>query len=195
MRRGRFAAAAHDSIGRCAIAVAHRIYARALFDAARERDRLARVREDLGDFVAAIEEVPELRELLRNPQLDPRARAAALDDVLGEADELVRNFLRLLSEKGRSGQIEEIQKELERLAAAEERRLEVELTTAHVLSDEDERRILEQIERASGRKVEATRKTDPDLIGGLVLQAGSLRVDASVRGRLERLRQELVTRS
>ena len=42
---------------------------------------LARVREELGDFVAAIEEVPELRELLRNPQVDPRARAAALDDV------------------------------------------------------------------------------------------------------------------
>jgi F-type H+-transporting ATPase subunit delta len=153
------------------------------------------VREELGDFVAAVAEVPELRELLRNPQVDPRARAAALDDVLGDADELLRNFLRLLSEKGRSGQIEEIQRELERLAAAQERRLEVELTTAYELSDKEEREILEQIEQASGRKVEATRKVDPDLIGGVVLQAGSLRVDASVRGRLERLRHELVTRS
>ena len=153
------------------------------------------MREELGDFVAAIEEVPELRELLRNPQVDPRARAAALDDVLGDADELLRNFLRLLSAKGRSSQIEEIHEEFERLAAAEERRLEVELTTAHLLSDEDERHIVEQIERASGLKVEATRNVDPDLIGGVVLQAGSLRVDASVRGRLERLRHELVTRS
>ena len=153
------------------------------------------MREELGDFVAAIEEVPELRELLRNPQVDPRARTAALDDVLGDADELLRNFLRLLSAKGRSGQIEEIHEEFERLAAAEERRLEVELTTAHLLSDEEERHIVEQIERASGRKVEATRNVDPDLIGGVVLQAGSLRVDASVRGRLERLRHELVTRS
>jgi F-type H+-transporting ATPase subunit delta len=153
------------------------------------------VREELGDFVAAVEEVPELRELLRNPQVDPRARTAALDDLLGDADELVRNFLRLLAEKGRAGQIEEIRREFERLAAAEERRLEVELTTARELTDEEEREILEQIERASGRKVEATRRVDPDLIGGLILQAGSLRVDASVRGRLERLRHELVTRS
>ena len=153
------------------------------------------MREELGDFVAAIEEVSELRELLRNPQVDPRARAAALDDVLGDADELLRNFLRLLAAKGRSSQIEQIHEEFERLAAAEERRLEVELTTAHLLSDEDERHIVEQIERASGRKVEATRNVDPDLIGGVVLQAGSLRVDASVRGRLERLRHELVTRS
>jgi F-type H+-transporting ATPase subunit delta len=153
------------------------------------------VREELGDFVAAMEEVPELRELLRNPQVDPRARSAALEDVLGDADELLRNFLRLLSAKGRSGQLEGIHQEFERLAAAEERRLEVELTTAHELSDKEEREILEQIERASGRKVEATRSVDPDLIGGVILQAGSLRVDASVRGRLERLRQELVTRS
>jgi F-type H+-transporting ATPase subunit delta len=153
------------------------------------------VREELGDFVAAVEEVPELRELLRNPQVDPRARAAALEDILGDADELLRNFLRLLSAKGRSGQIEEIHQEFERLAAAEERRLEVELTTAQELSDEEEQQILEQIERASGRKVEATRNVDPSLIGGVVLQAGSLRVDASVRGRLERLRHELVTRS
>ena len=153
------------------------------------------MREELGDFVAAVGEVPELRELLRNPEVDSRARAAALDDVLGDADELLRNFLRLLSEKGRSAQIEEIHAELERLAAAEERRLEVELTTAVELDDDEERHILEQIERATGRKVEATRKVDPELIGGAVLQAGSLRVDASVRGRLERLRHELTTRS
>ena len=153
------------------------------------------MREELSDFVAAVEQVPELRELLRNPQLDPRAKSAALEAVLGDADELLRNFMLLLAEKGRSGQVEEIHREFERLALAEERRLEVELTTAHELSDEDERRILEQIEQASGRKVEATRKVDPDLIGGVVLQAGSLRVDASVRGRLERLRHELVTRS
>ncbi|TMK95752.1 MAG: ATP synthase F1 subunit delta, partial [Actinobacteria bacterium] len=126
------------------------------------------MREELGDFVAAVEEVPELRELLRNPQVDPRARADALDDVLGGADELVRNFLRLLSAKGRTGQIEEIHRELERLAAADERRLEVELTTARELSGAEERRILKQIEQASGRKVEATRSVDPDLIGGVV---------------------------
>ena len=52
-------------------------------------------------------------------------------------------------------------------------------------------RIVDQIAKASGRKVEATRKVDSRLIGGVVLQAGSFRIDASVRGRLERLRHEL----
>src|SRR3989475_12458758 len=177
------------------MAVAQRIYAKALFVAAKEAGRLARVREELSDFVAAVDQVPELRELRRNPQLGPRAKSAALEAILGDADELMRNFMLLTAEKGRAGQIEEIQREFERLAAAEERRLEVELTTAVDLDSDEERRIVEQIERATGRTVEATRIVDPDLIGGVVLQAGSLRVDASVRGRLERLRQELVTRS
>ncbi|MDQ3822848.1 MAG: ATP synthase F1 subunit delta [Actinomycetota bacterium] len=169
------------------------MYARALFQAAKEQGRLSRVREELGDFVATVAEVPALRNLLRNPQLDPRARRAALEDLLGDSDLLVRNFLLLTAEKGRAGQVEEIHRELERLVAADERRLRVRLTTAHELSEEDAGRIVRQIEDASGRSVEATREVDPDLIGGLVLQAGSLRVDASVRGRLERLRQELAT--
>ncbi len=143
--------------------------------------------------MATVADVPELRNVLRNPQLDPRARRAALEDLLGESEELVRNFLLVVAEKGRAAQLEEIYREFERLVAAEERRLRVELTTAFELSDDDARGIVKQIEEASGQQVEATRKVDPSLIGGLVLQAGSLRVDASVRGRLNRLRQELAT--
>ena len=177
------------------MAVAYRIYARALFDAANDRDRLAGVRADLADFVAAVEQVPELRALLRDPVLDPKEKAAALDSILGGIDELVRNFLLLVAEKNRTAQIEEIAREFDRLVAAEERRLEVELTTAFELSDKEAKSIVAQIEKASGRQVDATRSVDPDLIGGLILQAGSMRVDASVRGRLNRLRHDLVTRS
>jgi len=132
---------------------------------------------------------------LRDPVLDPKEKAAALDSILGGVDELVRNFLLLVAEKNRTAQIEEIAREFDRLVAAEERRLEVELTTAFELSDKEAKSIVAQIEKASGRQVDATRSVDPDLIGGLILQAGSMRVDASVRGRLNRLRHDLVTRS
>jgi F-type H+-transporting ATPase subunit delta len=165
-----------------------------LFEAAKDAGRLPRVHEELADFAAAVAEVPELRAVLRNPQLEPQAKAAVLEDLLGDADELVRNFLRLSAEKGRIGEIEEIAREFDRLIAKEERRLTVELTTAQELSDDEAASIVSQIESASGRKVEATRTVDPKLIGGIVLQAGTLRVDASVRGRLERLRHELVRR-
>ena len=132
------------------MAVAQRIYANALFEAAREQNRLEPVREELREFADAVEQVPELHALLSNPQLDPRARAHAL---------------------------------------------RVELTTAIELSEDDARRILEQIERVSGRRLRAARSVDPTLIGGFVLRAGSHRVDASVRGRLEQLRRQLTGRS
>ena len=153
------------------------------------------MREELSDFVRTVDEVPELYGLLRNPQLEPGAKVSILEELLGDADELVRNVLRLLTEKGRVGEIDEIGREFDRLCAAEEGVLNVELTTAIELSDQDAQAIVKQIESASGRTVEATRKVDPNLVGGIVLQVGSMRLDASVRGRLERLRQELVTRS
>jgi F-type H+-transporting ATPase subunit delta len=151
------------------------------------------VREQLDDLVAAISEVPELAALLENPETESRVKADVLERVLGGADELVRNFVRLATEKGRAGEIREIAVEFEVLVAAEERILDVELTTATPLSDEEFGRILGRIEQASGHKVQAARSVDPDLIGGIVLQAGSMRLDASVRGRLERLRQQLAT--
>jgi F-type H+-transporting ATPase subunit delta len=150
------------------------------------------VSEELADFAAAVHDVPELRAALRNPQLEPRTKIAVLDELVGSSDDLIRNFLRLTAEKGRIGQIEEIAREFDRLMAREERRLDVELTTARELSDTEARELLQQIQQASGRKIEATRRVDPNLIGGFVLQAGSMRVDASVRGRLEGLRTELV---
>jgi F-type H+-transporting ATPase subunit delta len=136
--------------------------------------------------------VPELGALLRNPQLDPPAKAEALSAVMEGADELVRNFFRLVAEKGRAPMIEEIVGEYEALVAAEEQILKVELTTAFELSDDETTSIVEQIEKASGRRVEAMRSVDPALVGGLVLKAGSLEVDSSVRGRLDRLRHELI---
>lgn len=175
--------------------VAERMYAQALFEAARERNRIEVVQEELSDFVQSVEEVPELRALLRDPQLDPRAKVSALEAILGDADELLRNFLLLLTERGRAGELEEVQREFDRLVSAETGRLELELTTAVELSDEDYAQIVARIEEASGRTVEATRAVDPALLGGVVLQVGSLRLDASLRGRLERLRRDFATRA
>lgn len=173
------------------MAVVARTYARALFDTAKEHGKLDEIREELDSFVATIGEVPELQALIRNPELDPRAKAEALAAVLQGADEILRNFARLVAEKGRAPLLEEIAREYGALVAAEEHILNVELTTAFELSDGEANAIIKQIEEASGQRVEAERTVDPDLIGGVVLKVGSLEVDSSVRGRLERLRREL----
>jgi F-type H+-transporting ATPase subunit delta len=149
------------------------------------------VHDQLQQLRAAVASSDDLRSLLENPEVDSRVKADVLARVARGADEEVVNFLRLIAEKGRAGELPEIVDELDGLVAAENRILDVELTTATELSDAEFARILEQIEGASGRKVQASRKVDPDLIGGIVLQAGSMRLDASVRGRLQRLRHDL----
>ena len=175
------------------MAVAQRMYARALFAAAQEAGRLEAVTADLAALAAALEDVPELRAFLRNPQIEPSGKAEVLDQIAAGSDELVRNFVRLAAEKGRAGELEEMNAELEALVARSQNRLAVELTTAFELADDEARSIVETIEEASGRAIEATRVVDPSLIGGIVLQIGSHRADGSVRGRLERLRHELAT--
>ena len=176
------------------MSVAHRMYARALFDAAHEKGSLDAVKEQLVDLARSVEQVPELASVLENPEVDQSVKAQILTDVLGDdADEQTVNFVRLLVEKGRAAELPQIAQELESLVAAMQRVLEVELTTAYELSDDDFGSIVAQIEQASGRTVQASRSVDAELIGGLVLQAGSMRLDASIRNRLERLHHELAT--
>jgi F-type H+-transporting ATPase subunit delta len=173
------------------MAVPQKIYANALFEAAQEKGRLEVVRDELHAFVDATDEVPELRELLLNPEVDARQKIDALSALLADADELTRNFLLLVTEKNRTSQLHEILREFDALVAREEGILDVELTTAVELSEDEATKLLGQIEQVSGRRLRATRRVDPDLIGGFVLQAGSYRADASVKGRLDGLRRQL----
>jgi F-type H+-transporting ATPase subunit delta len=149
------------------------------------------VQEQLGELREAVTSVDELRLMLENPEIDSRVKQDVLERIAKGADESVVNFVKLLAEKGRAAELSEVADEFDALVAAEQRVLDVRLTTAHELSDKEFKKILGSIEKASGRKVQAERDVDPDLIGGLVLQAGSMRLDASVRGRLERLRHDL----
>jgi F-type H+-transporting ATPase subunit delta len=177
------------------VAVVHRVYAEALLAAAKAQKAVEPIRNEYRDFVVGLAESEELRSFLRNPQIEARAKREALEQILSGADERFLNFLRVLTEKGRIGEVEEMYKEWERLLAADERVLELELTTAVELSEKEAAEIVAQIEKASGRKVEAATSVDPDLIGGIVIQTGSQRLDASVRHRLELLREELLERT
>ena len=177
------------------MAVAHRIYAKAAFEAAKEKNTLAQVGEQFGDFVEAVEGSAELRNLLQNPQVDARAKQAALSAAPSSTQ--IQRFATSCSwspRKGGVSEISDIHREFEQLVAQEQRVLKVELTTAHELSETEASEILQQIEQTAGHRIDATRTVDPNLIGGLVLRAGSILVDSSVRGRLDKLRDELVSR-
>ena len=173
------------------MAVAHRVYAEALLGASQDKNRLDQVRQDFADFAAAVQGSEDLRRFLQNPQIERRTKRSALEELLEGSDPILLNFVRLLVEKNRISEVEQVYEEWARLLARQERVLELELQTAVELSDEEAAKVVKEIEEASGRRIVATRTVDPDLIGGLVVQAGSIRLDASVRGRLQQLREEL----
>lgn len=176
------------------MSVADRVYARALYDAALGRGNVNDVQAQLGTVAETLAELPQLRSVIGNPQVDAGSKAAVLEAAVEEPDELVSNFLRLVAEKGRAGSLEGIRAAFDEIVSRAQGQLTVTLTTAYELSENEAKDIVGRIEQASGRKVEAVQKVDPDLIGGIVLQAGSLRADASVRGRLDRLALELSSR-
>jgi F-type H+-transporting ATPase subunit delta len=108
--------------------------------------------------------VEELRLMLENPEVDSRVKQDVLERIAQGSDEAVVNFVKLLAEKGRAAELGEVADEFDALVAAEQRILDVRLTTAHELSDTEFKKILGSIEQASGRKVQAERDVDPDLI-------------------------------
>jgi F-type H+-transporting ATPase subunit delta len=104
------------------------MYARALYDAARDQGRVDIVRSELSELASAMEATPELEAFLSNPQLDPGAKASVLDEVTAGADPTVRNFVRVVASKGRAGQLRQIVEEFEAIVDREQGRLKVELT-------------------------------------------------------------------
>jgi len=171
-------------------------YAEALFEAARERDELEEVLDDLKEFVNALEESEELRLFFYGGQIPEREKRRAIDALTEGIALSTRNFLKVLSDNGREEILEEVLLRYEELVKEHLGKVEVEVTTAVELSEEEVGRINERLGRLlEGREVILDTSVDPDILGGAVFRFGGRRVDSSVRGQLLSLREEMLERS
>ena len=170
-----------------------RVYARALFDAAREARVVEPVGRDLGDFVAALAASASLRDVLANPQVEASAKQRVLVEITREGQPLVANTLQLLLERDRFGLVAELREAYEALAATEADLVKVEVTSAMELTAAAREKITARVAEAAGRRVELAARVDPDIIGGLVLRVGDVIVDGSVQARIRQLRRRLAT--
>jgi ATP synthase F1 delta subunit len=169
------------------------VYARSLFQVAQEHDKLDLVREQLGQFVDAMEQTRELQTFFFSPYFSTEEKKDGLDRVVTDVDESVRNFLGLLLENHRMPVIFRVRREFERLWAEAHQLLGVEITSAIELDSSIAERIGEEIGRQTGREVQLTSTVDPDVLGGIVLRVGNSILDASVRTRLESLRRRVAS--
>jgi F-type H+-transporting ATPase subunit delta len=172
-------------------------YARALADVVMDAKlNTAEVEQQLEDFAATFAGSKDLRELLLNPSISAQRRVAILDKINGRVGcgPKVRNFLAVLIRHERLGSLTEI---LEEYRLEMNRRLSIsdaEIVTARPLEDHERASLEGQVSALAGNnRVNATFREDTSLIGGAIVRIGSTIYDGSVRGRLERLKERLVS--
>ncbi len=170
-----------------------RVYAQALFEAAKDADRLDEVHEQLDAFADAMNESNDMRVFFFSPYFSSAEKREAIKaSISGAADEFV-NFLELIAEKHRMVAIFAIRRRFDELWAEERKRLEVRLTSAVELDPKVVEKVETEVERQTDREVDMTADVDPEILGGLVLRVGNMVLDASLRSKLERLRKEVAS--
>jgi F-type H+-transporting ATPase subunit delta len=168
-----------------------RVYAEALFESAKERDKLEETREQLGEFADAVAEDRDLQTFLFSPYFSSAEKIAGIETAVSGAEEEFVNFLELLAEKHRMPAIFRIRQKFEELYAEETKKLEVNVTSAIELDEKIVRQVGDEIAKQTGRDVELSSTVDEDVLGGLVLRVGNVVLDASLRNKLEKMRREI----
>jgi F-type H+-transporting ATPase subunit delta len=171
------------------VAIARR-YAEAYFDLAREagdidgwgRD-LARAAEILSD--------PQVFPVLRNPRLTAAERVSIALDVLQDVAEPTRNLARVLVERGRAELLPAVSEQYRRLADRASGVVRAEVTTAVEVDERTERQIARALEERLGASVKTEVRTDPSILGGMVVRIGDRVIDDSVRTHLQQLQASL----
>jgi len=169
-------------------------YAKAVLELATESDVGDAVGEELETFQSVRAESPDLREVLANPVFSKEERLEVVKKFcahLGLSD-LTRRFLMLLVEKGRADALPHVVRSYRDQLDEQEGRVRAVVTSTRTLDEAAVDAIKKKLESTTGKTVLVTTKIDPELLGGIVTQVGSMVFDGSVRGRLEALRDRLI---
>jgi len=167
------------------------VYARALFEAAKDDGVLDRAHDELGEFADALDEDRNLQVFLFSPYFSSEEKKDGIRRIVSDADERVLNFLELLAERHRMPAVFRIRRIFEDLWADENKLLPVVVTSATELDAGLVEDIGKRIEEQTGRRVELSSNVDPDVLGGLMVRVGNMVLDATVRNRLEQLRKQV----
>ena len=167
------------------------VYARALFEAAKEHDVLDEVHDELGQFVDALGENRDLTVFFFSPYFSSEEKKQALHKAVEDADSRFTNFLEALIERHRMPALFRIRADFDRMWDEEHALLPVILTSAVELDEDTVRSIGDRVGEQTGRTVELSTQVNPDILGGVVLRVGNFILDASIRHRLEQLRKQV----
>lgn len=169
-----------------------REYGSALYALAVEEKSSKRIFEDFSEVNRAFSESPDFTRLLSNPRLSAEERAKTVGTVFeGRIDRNLLNFLKILAEKRRCNTVGKCLEVYKRLYCEDNGILPVTATSAVELSDAQKKRLTEKLSTKTGSEILLSCKVDPSCVGGIRLEYGGMRYDASVRGRLSALERSI----
>lgn len=169
-----------------------RPYAKAAFEYALAQNDLGGWSKQL-TTAAAVAARPALKKLLSAPALTAEQRAKALLEVCGdELGDKVRNFIRVLAENKRLELLADIQTQFEQLKANQEKSVDVDVVSAFALDDDIAQKLAQALRGKLQREVTINASVDSSLLGGVLVRAGDVVIDGSVRGRLQKLAQAMI---
>lgn len=170
-----------------------RPYARAIFELAAAQDRLPQWTKILAALTKIIQN-PQIKKLLKNPKLTAAQQAEIILALLEEdsKDSELNNFVKLLAENKRLMVIPEIAQLFAQYREESERVLNVRVSSVIELPEDIRKKLQEILNKKLGKSIKLHNEINPDLMGGIVIHAGDLVIDGSVRGQLERLRANLI---
>jgi F-type H+-transporting ATPase subunit delta len=171
-------------------------YARAFADVVVDAQlNPAEVEQQLNDFAVTLAGSKDLKEVLLNPSIPVRKRVSILDAVNARVGggPKVRNFLAVLISHERLSSLGEILNEYRLEMNRRSSISDAEVVSARPLGEQERSALAGQVAELAGTRVNATFREDKSLIGGVIVRIGSTIYDGSVRGRLERLKERLVS--
>ena len=171
-----------------AIAEIAQPYAQALMSVAESKNQTEEFGEDVRSLLNLLKDSPELQSFVGNPFVEPDKKKAVINEVVGDSNSNLRNFLMLLVDRRRILLLEPICEQYITLLRQKNQTVLAEITSAVPLSQEQEQAIREKvIAMTNARQVDLETKIDRDLIGGVIIKVGSQVIDASLRSQLRRL--------
>jgi F-type H+-transporting ATPase subunit delta len=172
---------------------AARRYAEAAFEVAMRDGTLEQWRSEL-ELAAGVAGDERALALLANPAIPAERRAEALEGMLGgRVSDPVLNLIRLLLRRGRIEQLPRVAAEYRRLDDERQGITSATAISATELTPDEIRELTSRLEQSTGGRIALDVQVDPSLLGGLVVRVGDRLIDGSVRGRLERLRNQLIS--
>ncbi len=167
-------------------------YAAALLEIAKAEGSLETIEDELFRFARTLEGNDELRTTLSDPTIPVERRQAIVDQLLGgRASPITTALVSFVVGAGRSRNLPDIIDRLVARAAEERREAVAEIRTAYPLDPERRQKLVEALEKATGKHISMKEIIDPSVLGGVVATVGDTVIDGTVRHRLEQLRESL----